>query len=390
MTDRALRAPSLAALAAAAATLVVLTGCVPNAPAASSNVTVSSSDESCELSTTSAPAGSIVFTITNSGDDVTEFYLLGADGLRVVSELENIGPGVTRDLVVQVPAGDYVTACKPGMVGDGLRGDFTVLDTGIAVTPSGEHAEQLQAAADQYLLYVRDQIQSLQFKTEAFIAAYEAGDDDAARDLYADARVHWERIEPVAESFGDLDPSMDAREADLGPHEEWTGWHHIEKNLWPPAEGYELNPEQRGALAARLLADTDELARRVRAEDFRIDAFQIGNGAKELLDEVVAGKITGEEEIWSHTDLWDFQANVDGALVAFEVLRPVLEQSDAALAAELEDRFANLNELLSRYGSIDEGFVYYDELTPEQVLELSRAVDALAEPLSRLTAATVL
>jgi iron uptake system component EfeO len=390
MTDRALRAPSLAALAAAAATLVVLTGCVPNAPAASSNVTVSSSDESCELSTTSAPAGSIVFTITNSGDDVTEFYLLGADGLRVVSELENIGPGVTRDLVVQVPAGDYVTACKPGMVGDGLRGDFTVLDTGVAVTPSGEQAEQLQAAADQYLLYVRDQIQSLQFKTEAFIAAYEAGDDDAARDLYADARVHWERIEPVAESFGDLDPSMDAREADLGPHEEWTGWHHIEKNLWPPAEGYELNPEQRGALAARLLADTDELARRVRAEDFRIDAFQIGNGAKELLDEVVAGKITGEEEIWSHTDLWDFQANVDGALVAFEVLRPVLEQSDAALAAELEDRFANLNELLSRYGSIDEGFVYYDELTPEQVLELSRAVDALAEPLSRLTAATVL
>jgi iron uptake system component EfeO len=351
---------------------------------------VSSSDEACALSTTSAPAGSIVFTITNDGSDVTEFYLLGADGLRIVSELENIGPGITRELVVQVPAGDYVTACKPGMVGDGIRGAFTVLDTGVPVTPSGEHAEQLQAAADQYLLYVRDQVQSLETKTAEFLAAYEAGDDDTARALYADARVHWERIEPVAESFGDLDPSMDAREADLGPNEEWTGWHHIEKDLWPPAEGYGLTADQRASLAERLLADTQELSRRVNAQDFSIDAFQIGNGAKELLDEVTAGKITGEEEIWSHTDLWDFQANVDGARVAFEVLKPVLEQSDGTLAQELDSRFAALNALLARYGSIEEGFVYYDELTPEQVLELSRAVDALAEPLSRLTAATVL
>jgi iron uptake system component EfeO len=227
-------------------------------------------------------------------------------------------------------------------------------------------------------------------KTDEFVEAYLAGDDEAAADMYADTRVHWERIEPVAEAFGDLDPSMDLREADLAENEEWTGWHHIEKNLFPPAEGYDLTQQQRQALADRLVSDTAELHTRVNADDFQIDAFQIGNGAKELLDEVASGKITGEEEAWSHTDLWDFQANLDGALVAFGVLRPVLEQTDSDLAAELDARFDAVQALLLEQGSVDEGFTYYTDLTEDEIQALARAVDALGEPLSQLTAAVVL
>lgn len=275
------------------------------------------------------------------------------------------------------------------MVGDGIQAAFTVTDSGEDVV-SGDKAEQLEAAGDAYLLYVRDQIQTLVVKTDEFLAAYTAGDDDAARALYADTRVHWERVEPVAESFGDLDPMMDAREADLAEGEEWTGWHRIEKNLWPPAEGYDLTDAERQELADKLAADTAELASRVAADDFSIDAFQVGNGAKELLDEVAAGKITGEEEIWSHTDLWDFQANVDGAAVAFGVLRDVTAETDPDLVEELDSRFAELNELLAQHGSIEDGFVLYTDLTEDQIVELARAVDALAEPLSRLTAAAVI
>ena len=72
-----------------------------------------------------------------TGDDVTEFYLLGEDGLRVVSEVENVGPGLTRDLVVQVKPGTYYTACKPGMVGDGIRAEFTVTDSRRRGGPDG-------------------------------------------------------------------------------------------------------------------------------------------------------------------------------------------------------------------------------------------------------------
>ncbi len=379
----------VATIAALPLSVLALAACVPNNQPADAAIAVTSSADACDVASTEAPSGTIVFDVTNSGDDVTEFYLLAPDGLRIISEVENIGPGITRQLVVQIAPGDYLTACKPGMVGDGIQAAFTVTDSGEDVV-SGDKAAQLTAAGDAYLLYVRDQIQTLEQKTSDFLAAYAAGDDDAARDLYADARVHWERIEPVAESFGDLDPMMDAREADLAEGEEWTGWHRIEKNLWPPAEGYDLAADERQALADKLAADTAELAARVNATDFTIDAFQIGNGAKELLDEVAAGKITGEEEIWSHTDLWDFRANVDGAAVAFGVLRDVTAESDAELVEELDSRFAELDALLAKYGSVDQGFVLYTDLTEDQIVELARAVDALAEPLSRLTAAAVI
>ena len=44
----------------------------------------------------------------------------------IVGEVENIGPGLTRELSVTVASGAYVTACKPGMTGAGIRADFTV------------------------------------------------------------------------------------------------------------------------------------------------------------------------------------------------------------------------------------------------------------------------
>lgn len=199
--------------------------------------------------------------------------------------------------------------------------------------------------------------------------------------------MHWERIEPVAESFGDLDPKLDAREADLAPGEEWTGWHRAEKDLFPPAGFPALTAPEREALAAQLVADTEDLATRTRTVELTAD--KLGNGAKELLDEVATGKVTGEEEIWSHTDLWDFQANVDGARIAFENLRPVLDLKTPELAKSLDTKFAALQAELTQHAR-GAGFVYYDELSQDQVQTLAALVDALGEPLSRLTAAVVL
>jgi len=113
--------------------------------------------------------------------------------------------------------------------------------------------------------------------------------------------------------------------------------------------------------------------------------FQIANGSKELLDEVATGKVTGEEEIWSHTDLWDFQANVDGALVGFNVLREIAEARDPELVRTLDERFDALNALLATHGSLEAGFKHYDELSQDEIQALAAAVDALSEPLSKLT-----
>ena len=379
---------TLAAVGAAGGFLLALSGCTSNVTNdASGAITVTSTDDACQVSAAEAPSGSVVFKVTNGGSQVTEFYLLGDDGLRIVGEVENIGPGLTRDLVLTAAPGTYFTACKPGMVGDGIRADFAVTDSGADLTPTGPLADQVAAATTAYAAYVQDQSEQLVADTDEFVAAYLAGDEDTARALYAPTRMHWERIEPVAESFGDLDPKLDLREADLEEGQDWTGWHRIEKDLWPPADYTALTAAERKVLADQLVADTAELNTRV--QDLTYTADQLGNGAKELLDEVATGKVTGEEEFWSHTDLWDFQANVDGARVMFESLQPVVEQEDAALATELDTRFTELQALLDQYKEGD-GWALYTDLTPAQVKELAAAVDALGEPLSHLTATVVL
>jgi iron uptake system component EfeO len=387
--------PRLAAALVAALALPALAACTDNSSSSSSSkggdrtISVTSTDDACKLSTDKAPSGNLVYKVKNDGSKVTEFYLYGEDGLRIVGEVENVGPGLSRNLVLNVPAGKYVPACKPGMTGKGIRSDFTVTESGEQSKVSGASQQQIDTANQQYKSYVEDQSAQLLAGTEAFVAAYKAGDDDKARALYAPTRVHWERIEPVAESFGTLDPKMDLREADLEEGQRWTGWHRIEKDLWPPkGTSYKpLTKQERATYADNLLANTKILDAKVQKLSFTVD--QIGNGAKSLLDEVATGKVTGEEEAWSHTDLYDFQANVDGARVAFEGLRPVLSQKDPTLEKQIQQRFDELQKLLDQYKR-GPGYVSYTELSKAQIKELSDAVNALSEPLSKLTAAVTL
>jgi iron uptake system component EfeO len=371
----------------------ILAACTENTRAGDSvpddprTVAVSSTDDGCELSSVEAPAGTLTFDVTNEGSQVTEFYLLGEDGLRIVGEVENIGPQLSRELVVNAPAGSYVTACKPGMKGDGIRADFTVSESGGEPSVSADDQQLVDQALENYQAYVQDQSDQLVAKTREFVDLYTAGQDDQARALYADARVHWERIETVAESFGDLDPKMDAREADLEEGQKWTGWHRLEKDLWPPATGYTpLTEKQRTAYADDLMKNTETLDGRVQKLTYTVD--QIANGSRGLLEEVATGKVTGEEEIWSHTDLWDFQANVDGARVAYEGVQPIVEQKNPELAKTLTARFAALQKLLDAQRT-DSGFTYYDQLSQDEIQQLSNAVNALSEPLSQLTAAVL-
>ncbi|MEV5002572.1 iron uptake system protein EfeO [Nocardioides sp. LML1-1-1.1] len=383
---------------AALAVVPALAACTENASSDDKKgdgraLSVTSSKDGCELSAVEAPAGRLTFDVTNTGSDVTEFYLLGEDGLRIVGEVENIGPNLTKKLTVNAPEGKYFTACKPGMVGEGIRAAFTVSHSDDEQKVSASDQELIDQAQDNYRSYIQDQSGQLLVKTQQFVQLYKDGKDDEARTLYPQAREHWERIETVAESFGDLDPKTDAREADVdfAAGEKWTGWHRIEKDLWPQdAKGYTaLTTKERATYADDLLANTKELDGRIQATGakaltYPIDA--IANGSIGLLEEVANGKITGEEEAWSHTDLWDFQANVDGARVAFEGVKPLLDSKDEALSAELTAKFAALQKLLDSYKSGD-GFVLYTELTKDDTKKMTDAVNALSEPLSKLTAA---
>jgi len=355
---------------------------------AAATIEVADDGTTCDVSKAEVPSGNIVFEVSNNGPSVTEFYLYAEDGQSIVGEVENVGPGLSRDLVVRADPGSYVTSCVPGMSGDGNRGALTVTDSGERRATTTELRQLEAAATTQYKAYVEQRAAQLLDSTRTFAAAYKAGDDELARSSYAPTRAYWESIEPVAESFGDIDPRLDLREADLEEGQAWTGWHQIEKQLWPPAGFSALDaPTARATIADQLVADTEELVTRVN--DTRFKADQMGNGAKSLLDEMATRKVTGEEEAWSHTDLWDFQHNLDGARLAYQALRPIVLIKDKALAATLDDEFAAIQTDLDQFKTAD-GFQYYTQLSPEQIKQLADSVNSLSEPLSRLTSVVVL
>lgn len=372
MTSTSRRRASLGLAAALLAGL--LTACGSDSDTAGA-ITLTASDSACELSSTDLPAGRVTFAIKNTGSKVTEVYVY--DGTAVVAEKENIGPGTSYSLTVTLDAGDYVVACKPGMKGDGIRTPITVSGKAVGAPAAGSLTVARAVAA--YRAYVQEQADALVTLVGRFAAAVEAGDVARAKAQYAASRAPWERVEPVAEAFGDLDPRVDQREADLETGESWTGWHRIEKALWVSGDLSGMTP-----VARRLLADVRDLSARVPGAPMTVAS--IGNGAKELLDEVATGKITGEEEAFSHTDLADVQANLVGARTAYRVLRPLVGDRD--LRTRLDREFAAVQSALDAHRRGD-GFVSYDRVGPAERRNLARAVDALSEPLSRLTAAAV-
>ncbi|WP_033263108.1 iron uptake system protein EfeO [Amycolatopsis vancoresmycina] len=370
------KTPSLAVLAGAAV-LVTLAACDSKSDsagtAAGGPIKVAASDTACEVSATTAGAGNLTFEITNKGSKVTEFYLY-AEGDRIMGEVENIAPGLNRRLIVEVAdAGKYQTACKPGMSGTGIRGDFTV--TGGVAKQSDSNAQKAQATKS-YAGYIANNTSALQDETVKFADLVKAGKVDEAKAAYARTRTYYERIEPVAEKFGDLDPAIDVREADLEPNQQFTGFHRLEKDLFKTG----LQPDS-GQIADKLVTDVKDLV--AKTKTLELSAVDLANGAKGLLDEVATGKITGEEEAFSHTDLWDFQANLDGSKGAITSLRPIIQAKDPALASTLDKEFANVQGLLDKQRAGD-GFKSYTELSQDQVKEFASAVDALSEPLSKV------
>jgi len=243
-------------------------------------IAVEAGDEACEVASAELPAGTHTFSVTNNGNQVTEFYVY-AEGDRVMGEVENIAPGLTRELIVELAAGDYETACKPGMIGDGIRNALTVTGEAERLTED----ELLLQATEDYSRYVQSQTVALTEKNDEFVAAILAGDIPGAKALFPIARTYWERIEPVAEIFGDLDPAIDGREGDQAEGEEFTGWHRLEKDLWVTGD-----ISQSGPIAEKLQSDVAEVVE--LANTTELSPIQLANGAKELLDEIANGKIT--------------------------------------------------------------------------------------------------
>ncbi len=249
---------------------------------------------------------------------------------------------------------------------------------------ANENKVALQKAAKEYRKYTNEQLDQFLKGTEEFVSAIKADDIEKAKSLYPKVRMYYERSEPVAEAFGDLDPKIDARLADMKEEkkeDKWTGYHKIEKSLYQENKIDEMTKKD----ADQLLKDAKEL-------DAKVDTLDITpklmlQGSVDLLNEVSTSKITGEEEIYSHTDLYDFKANIEGAQKIYELFKSELEKKDKKLSSTIMDNFNKVNQLLDKYKNND-GYKDYSAVTKEDRKALSDAVNSLGEPLSKMAVVT--
>ncbi len=249
------------------------------------------------------------------------------------------------------------------------------------VTLSSNDKKALDKATSEYKTFVEGQIDQLLTDTEKFASLLKEGKLDEAKKIYPLIRMSYERSEPIAESFGESDVKIDFRLADYmdenKTEEGWSGFHRIEKILWEQntTSGTETYANQ-------LVNDIKELKAKVATVEVTPDMML--TGAVDLLNEVATSKITGEEEIYSHTDLYDFRANIEGAEKIFQLFKPLIKNKDEKLVASLEKEFKNVNSLLDKHMKDSQHYKLYTDLTKEDTKELAEAVTKLGEPLSQM------
>lgn len=347
-----------------------------SAPAvnADGSVNIAVNDAACEPMELTVPSGQTVFNIKNNSGRKLEWEIL--KGVMVVDERENIAPGLSDKMTVTLLPGEYEMAC--GLLTN-PRGKLIVTDSGFVDQGNEADLEKLAQPLADYKVYVQNEAKDLVAKTAEFVAAVKAKDIAKAKSLFAATRYHYERIEPIAELFNELDPAIDAREDDFkdgAKDAAFTGFHRIEYALW-----VENNVDGVQQIADRLNEDVKKLQAEIDVLNFPPN--KVVGGAAVLIEEVAGSKISGEEDRYSRTDLSDFQANIEGAEKIVELFRPNIAEKDQALLDKVDANFKQVNEVLAKYKTAD-GFQSYDKLTESDRKTLQAPINTLAEELGKL------
>ena len=241
----------------------------------------------------------------------------------------------------------------------------------------------LTQATSDYKTFVAGDIDQLLKDTEGFSETLKSGNLEEAKKQYPLIRMAYERSEPIAESFGESDVKIDYRLVDYMDENKsedgWLGFHRIERIMWQDntTEGTTAY-----AYADQLVNDIKELKAKIATVKVTPDIML--TGAVDLLNEVATQKITGEEEVFSHTDLYDFRANIEGSEKIFELFKPLIQKKDAKLVKTLETEFKNVNGLLDKHMIDEKNYKSYTDLSEADTKELAEAVTKLGEPLSQI------
>ncbi|HEY7023220.1 MAG TPA: iron uptake system protein EfeO [Ktedonobacterales bacterium] len=352
--------------------LVLMSGLSACGPAGDvTPITISVRDNYFDPNTvTAAPGKAVNIAFHNAGAVPHVVQIVGLTDQTVIQP----GQSVTFTVTPQTCQYAIVDALygADGMVGTLIGGAPDRQASSPTVSPS----VAVQGTGAAYKIYLLDQADQLVASAQTFADAIASGDLPGAKALYVSTRRYYERIAPVAQSFGTLESRLNARERDL-PDDQWTGFHRLEKALW--IDGTTSGQE---GFARQLVVDLREL----RA-DLQVHALlptDVLDLSVALLDQALTTKLNGQEDRYAHTDLADLVANVEGSRAAFAVFAPFLQHADPGLLAEITDRYDRFAIITNTLRGPDGVYLLYTALTPDQLRQLSDAMIAIGEPLSRV------
>ena len=332
------------------------------------------SDKGCSEKSYTAKSGTVTITAKNTGSDVGELEVL--DGDRIKGEAENIISGASKPFTVKLKAGEYEFYCGKKQ---SPRSALIITENDKKDSTEIKVSEEITTATVEYKKYVVEQGQLLTTSVKTLTDAVRNGDVEAAKAAFAPSREPWERIEPIAELFAKYDASIDSRVDDFLSVDDpaFTGFHRIEYGI------FELNTTE-GLTSFADKLDDDIAGLNSELAELTIDPFDMAKGPQILMEEIANGKITGEEDRYSGTDLYDFNANIEGSKVIVDLLRAPLLDVKSDIPEKFDAAYTKIISRLDKYKNADGSYQNYKNLTEEDKTQFKADVAAASELLAEV------
>jgi iron uptake system component EfeO len=315
-----MRTGRLLAVAASVAVGAAVTACSSSLPPGSpSSTAISFNDASCGGVWHLASPGWHTFEITNDADYGAEIDLTNPANGAVYDELQNIGPGTTAPMSLDVGSGRYAFVCEVE--------EFDPV-TGPTVTVSGHAAgisavlpityDDLYPLAKEYAKYTEAGLTVLARQTTTLAADVRAGKLAAAKREWLTAHLQYETLGAAYDAFGNYDTEIDGRADAVGVSSpKWTGFYRLEYGLWHGQSVPELT-----SVADTLNTNTHQLLAWWPGQ--QIPLIDVGLRTHEILENALEFQLTGHDDYGSGTTLATVLANIQGTRYLLSLLHPLL------------------------------------------------------------------
>jgi iron uptake system component EfeO len=310
----------LAAAVSAVLTAAVVAACGTSpAPKSSASTAIAFNDSSCGGTWRLARPGWHTFEISNQAENGAEVDLTDPVNGAVYDELENIGPGTTAPMSLDVGSGKYAFLCA---VQDfqPIRGHTVIVGGHSAGTPAIVPVtyNDLYPLAKRYAQYTEAGLHVLAGETTALATDVRRGQLAAARRDWLTAHLQYETLGAAYDAFGNFDDEIDGRADAVGTGSpKWTGFYRLEYGLWHGQPARQLT-----AVANTLNTNVHQLLAWWPTQ--QIPLLDVGLRTHEIMENALEFQLTGHDDYGSGTTLATTLANIQGVRYLLSLLRPLL------------------------------------------------------------------